>query len=928
MGCAMSEAGLASDSATKALWRDPLLATKLYVPPARANLVSRQRLLEQLDQGLAGRLILVSAPPGFGKTTLVSEWIADRGLRVAWVSLDESDSDPVRFMGYLIAGLQALAPGIGGAAQDLLRFPSTPPLESVLTLLINELCSLPGQALLVLDDYHVLDTPAIHNAVAFLLDHLPPPLHLVIATRADPPLPLARWRARGQMAEIRADDLCFTTQEASQFFNQAIGPRLSAEEVEALDARTEGWIVGLQMAALSMCGREDVSAFVRAFSGSHHYVLDYLAEEVLDRQPSQIQQFLLQTSILDRLSGPLCEAITRQSGGQSLLERLEKANLFLVPLDDERRWYRYHHLFAGLLRARLVQTRGAQALEVLHTQAAGWYEASGFPAEAIHHALAAHDHDRAARLIESMCESAWLNGEFYRLLGWIKALPAELTRNRPWLCIWYTWTLLQSGTVQGVEALIHDTVCMGAAWLRSEPANALPDTQALMDHIATLRVISASCLRHDPGETLKLASQVLELEPAENRKSSLIARCEVLYNVGLAYYLTGELSRAEQTYQEVKRIARKIGFVLRDILVAHKLALIRQVIGRLHQPYHLYQETLAFIQEQGKQAFFGTGYLCCGMSHLLYEWNCPEEAQQMVAESLRLNEVAQVPHLFIDSYHAQARLLIAQQDLNAAQTMLQKAADLIQRHYCWPEVIGMNESYQVRLWLANGDLASAIRWANGHQLADSEASSFANEWAEIARARVHISQGLLDEATSLLERLARSAETGGRNGRLIEILALQAIALHAQGRMDAALTALERALALAEPEGYVRIFLDEAAPMADLLQLGCKHGTWAAPWLVAYTNRLLAAFEQEGQPVPRSEPSVPVSGPPPLIEPLSERELEVLRLLAEGSSNQAIAEALIVAIGTVKAHLHSVYGKLDVRTRTQAIARARELRLL
>jgi LuxR family maltose regulon positive regulatory protein len=892
-----------------------LLATKLYVPPAcpLGHMVSRPRLLEQLDRGLAGRLILLSAPAGFGKTTVLGEWIADRGLCVAWLSLDRSDNDPARFMGYLIAALQTAAPEIGGAAPDLLRFPQPSPPESVLTLLINELCSLSEQIALVLDDYHVLDTPAIHNAVAFLLDRLPPSLHLVIATRADPPLPLARWRSRGQMAEIRTDDLRFTRREISQFLDQAVGPRLSAEDVETLEARTEGWIAGLQMAALSLRGQEDASAFVRAFSGSHHYVLDYLVEEILERQPPHVQQFLLQTSILDRLSGSLCDAVTEQSDGQSMLERLAKANLFLVPLDDERRWYRYHHLFADLLRARLFQSHRDGHVQMLHTQAAGWYEARGFPGEAIRHALAAHDYDRAARVIESIAESAWLNGEFYRLLGWIKALPEELTRNRPWLCIWYVWALLQSGQVQGVEALIDDAMRMSANWLQSHPA----DTQALMDQIATLETIRASCLRHDAAETLRLASQTLQHPPIEGRVSSLIARCEVLYNVGFAYYLTGELYKAEQTYQEAQRTARRIGFLLRDILITHKLAFIQQVFGHLHQARHLYQETLAFMQEQGKEELYSTGYLCCGMSRLLYEWDRLEEARQMVDEGLRLNEMAQVPHLFIDIYSAQVRLLIAQHDLDAAQAVIHKAADLIRKYYCWPEAIEMNESYQVRLWLAQGDLASAIRWADGRQPAGSEASGFTQEWSEIARARILIARGLLNEATSLLERLARSAETGRRNGRLIEILVLQAMALHSQNRAAHALTVLEKALSLAKPEGYVRVFVDEGPPMVALLRQAASRSI--AP---EYISKLLAACGEEPRGAAKGKPI------PALIEPLSERELEVLRLVADGLSNQEIADALILAAGTIKAHVHNVYGKLGVRGRTQAIARARELGLL
>jgi len=452
-----------------------------------------------------------------------------------------------------------------------------------------------------------------------------------------------------------------------------------------------------------------------------------------------------------------------------------------------------------------------------------------------------------------------------------------------------------------------------------------------MDQIATLQVVSASCLRQDPAKTIELASRALERPPVENRMASFIARCEVLYNLGFAYYLTGELSKAEQTYQEAKRAARQIGFLLRDILVTHKLAHIHQVSGRLHQPYHLYQETLAFMQKQGKEEFFGMGYLYCGMSNLLYEWNRLEEAQQMVAESLRLNEMAPVPHLLIDSYNAQARLLITQRDLDAAQTALQKAADLIQKYYCWPEVIGANESYQVRLWLAKGDLTSAIRWIQERQLAESEALSFMQELAEIARARILIAQDLLNEATDLLSRLAKSAGTGGRHGRLIEILVLEAVARQARGELKQAIARLEQALSLAEPEGYIRTFVDEGAPVAALLSeiIGNRRSPHAP-----YVHRLLAAFgievDDQGRTVrvADSSRSTPTLRPSPWVEPLSERELEVLQCIAAGLSNAEIAQQLVIAVSTVKRHINHIFGKLGVTSRTQALVKAKELGLL
>jgi LuxR family maltose regulon positive regulatory protein len=948
--------------------KEPLLATKLYAPPTRLRLVSRSRLLEQLDQGPSGRLVLVSAPAGFGKTTLLSEWLRTRQCPAAWVSLDASDNDPARFLHYMITALQTAAPGIGIDAQEMLRAPQVPSVEPVLASVINDIAAMAGRCdaqgwpcVLVLDDYHVIASPAIHQAMLFLLEHLPSQLCLAIATRADPPLPLARWRSRGYLIEIRADELRFAYGEAAEFLSQVMGLDLSANDVQTLTDRTEGWIAGLQMAALSLKDRANASEFVRSFSGSHRYILDYLVEEVLDRQPHNIQAFLLQTCILGRLCGPLCDTVsgmeagdhtgesgpplsaarhplqsTSRSPAQEILEYLERSNLFVVPLDDERKWYRYHHLFAELLRARLTHFGEDQRVRILHARAAGWYEANGLPGEAIQHALAARDDERAARLIEQVAEKAWLNGEFYRLLGWIEALPEQLIRSRPWLCTWYAGALLQSGSVPEVETWISQAEQISEEQLQSQATDALPDAQALAEQIAALRSVTAG-LAQDPHRTIELASRTLERSPVNTQMSSLTARCNLLTALGFAYYMTGELSRAEQAYREATRISREIGFLLRYVLGAHKLAHIDQVNGRLHQSYRLYEETLAFMQERGQARFFGVGYLYCGLSGLLYEWNRPQEARQMVAASIELNELAQVPQLAVDNYHAQARLFMAQRDSDAAQAALQQAAQLIRQYYCWPEVVGANESYQVRLWLAAGDVASASQWVQGRQPVGREASSFAQEWSEIARARILIAQGLLDEATSLLNQLARLTETEGRNGRLIEILALQAIAWQARNDTVRALAALGKSLALAEPEGYVRTFIDEGPPMAALLRLGLQRSrAWSDPRTAKYANELLAAFaaeahDQKPMPAVADAPFAVQFSPAlssALVEPLSERELEVLRLLASGLSNSEIAEELILSVGTVKAHVHHIYVKLDVHGRVQAVARARELGLL
>jgi LuxR family maltose regulon positive regulatory protein len=964
----MTTAERDADSSREGFARIPLLATKLHMPSVRPNLVSRPHLLSSLTSGSDNRLILLSAPAGFGKTTLLSDWLATHSWPAGWLSLDRGDNDPVRFWTYVIAALQTNRPGLGESSLALLSAGLASPMESVLTMLINDLDSTGDRCLLVLDDYHAIDNPVIHSTMSFFLDHLPIGAHVAIATRVDPPLALAHLRANGRLLELRVDKLRFTPEETSELLNERLKFGLSTGDIKILAERTEGWIVGLQLAALSLQGRTDTSEFVQALSGSHRHILDYLVEEVLSRQPVSIQAFLLQTCILERLCGPLCDALladqvpphvmdyaspsavvpaiqpaapTEQSRihsstapGQSMLEYLEKANLFISPLDDERKWYRYHHLFADLLRIRLVQLYGDGHLRTLHARAARWYEENQLPAEAIEHALAAHEPDRAARVIECSADSAWLGGEFYQVLRWIEALPKELVRSRPWLCIWYAWSRLQAGAVDGIEELVDDAEQAARAG-PGRPAD--PDLVldgALAEQIAALRVTCVG-LQHETDRTVELARCALERPVVSNQTTSLMARSNVLNVLGFAYYVTGELAQAEQAYREARRVARESDFVLRELLVVHKLAHIYQVMGRLVEPYRLCQEALAQLQERGRQAFFAAGYLYCDLGHLLFEWNRLDEAEQMIAQSVRLNELVQVPHLMIDTYNARARLCLARGDLDAAQTALQQAADLIQKHYCWPEVVSANECYQVRLWLARGEVQSAARWAERCRPASSERLGFPHEMREIARARVLLAQGLPDEALSLLGRLASAAHAGGRTGRLIEVLALQALGLSTlragektQNTTRPELDLLEKGLASGRSEGFVRLYLDEGPSMVALLRQAAARGIEPD-----YVRKLLEAFpgraDSDGALTNGiRRPSGTHGVPAYLVEPLSEREIEVLHLMAQGLSNREIAEQLVVASGTVKAHVHNICGKLGVRNRTQAILQAQQLRLL
>jgi LuxR family maltose regulon positive regulatory protein len=890
-------------------------------------------------QGLRGPLTLITAPAGFGKTTLLASAIAGCRMPVAWLSLDKDDDHPGRFLNYLIAALQVIDNTIGSETAQLAAASQPVPPETILIGLINNLDTTGKEIALVLDDYQFICNKAVHEEVSFLLEHCPCKFHIVIATRSDPPLPLTRFRASGQMVELRASDLRFTMDEATQFLSEVMGLHLDTKLVMVLEERTEGWIAGLQMAALSMRDSKDVEGFIEGFSGTNRYIMDYLLEEVLASQPSEIQRFLLYTSILARLTAPLCDAVVAnhlglKSQSSSILEYLERANLFLAPLDDERKWYRYHHLFADLLRIRLVQSHGDKHLRILHGRAAKWYEESLLSAEAIEHALAANKPDLAACVIERSAADAWMGGEFYQVLRWIEALPKELVRSHPWLCVWYAWSRLQAGKVDGVDELIDDAERATGPYPCPSSGSGPVQDGALAEQFAALRVTWAS-LRHETHKTIELARLALEQPMTSNQAASFMARTNVLNVLGFAYYLNGDLVQAEQVYCEARKVARESNFVLREILVVHKLAHIYQDLGCLGESYRLCQEALAQLQDHGRQVFFAAGYLYCDLGHLLIMWNRLDEAEQMIAQSTRLNELAQVPQLTVDTCNTRARLFLAQGDLDAAQTALKQADELIQKYYCWPEVVSANQCYQVRLWLARGDVQKAARWVEQCQSANSGQLDFLSEMDEIAKARVLLAQGLPDKALRLLNVLASAAEAGGRTGRLIEILALQALSLsllrdgeQSQNTTQPVLELLEKCLQLGKTEGFVRLYVDEELSMAALLQQAIARGIEPD-----FVQKLLDAFakqeDKEQAPVTESRrPSSTFGVPSRLVEPLSERELEVLHLVAMGRTNKEIARQLIVSPGTVKAHTASIYRKLDVANRTEAAARARDLGLL
>ena len=910
----------------------PILATKLYLPPPRPGVVLRPRLIEPLNEGLQRRLILVSAPAGFGKTTLLGEWLAGCGRPAAWLSLDEGDNDPTRFLSYLVATLRTVAAGIGEGVLGALRSPQQPPIESTLTALLNDITAIPDDFVLVLDDYHAIDARAVDDALAFLLEHLPPRMHLVIATREDPNLPLARLRARGQLAELRAADLRFTPSEAAEFLNRAMGLNLSAEDIAVLETRTEGWIAGLQLAALSMRGREDVTGFVRAFAGDDRYIVDYLVEEVLQRQPEHIRSFLLQTSILERLSGPLCDTVTGQEEGNMLLETLERGNFFVVPLDDKRRWYRYHHLFADVLYAHLMAEHPAQ-VPTLHRRASEWYEQHGSAADAIRHALAAEDFGRAADLVELAVPAMRRSRQEATLLGWLKALPDELFRIRPVLNVHYAGTLLQSGQLDGVEARLRDA----ERWLdrtadTNERAEA-PSAEMVVVDEAEFRLLPGSIAVYRAGQALALgdvpetvayARRALDLVPEDDH----FWRGAAAALLGLASWTSGDLEAAHLSYAAGMASLQKAGNISDAVGGAMTSADIRIAQGRLREAMRTYERALRLATEQGDPVMRGTADMHVGMGEIHRERNDLEAATQHLLGSEEQGEHTGFPQYRYRWRVAMARILETRVDLDGALELLDEAERLYVSDF-HPNVRPIAAS-RARVWVAQGRLGEALGWARERGLSAQDDLGYLREFEHITLARVLLARYKSDreersmlEATGLLERLLTAAEGGGRMGSVIEILVLQARAHEAQGDIPAALVPLERALALAEPEGYVRIFVDEGTPMARLLFEAAARGI-----MPDYTGRLLAAFEAEEHKGEDGSYLSPASPAQPLAEPLSRRELEVLRLIAQGLSNREIGMRLFLAVITVKGHNRNIFRKLQVRRRTEAIARARELGLL
>ncbi len=910
----------------------PILSTKLYAPPPRPKAVHRPRLIEPLNEGLHRKLTLVSAPAGFGKTTLICEWIAGRERPVAWLSLDEADNDPSRFLTYLVAALQTIAPSIGAEVLGLLQSPQPPPTEVVLTALLNWISAVPNHFVLVLDDYHVIESPSVDNALAFILDHLPQQtgghggMHLIIASRFDPSLPLSRLRARDQMTEIREADLRFNLDETTVFLDNSIGLDLSSEEVTALVAHTEGWAAGLQLAALSMQGLKrdgDVSAFVDRFTSSDRYIHDYLADEVLQQRPKGTEDFLLQTSILDRLSGPLCDAVTRRQDSQSILETLEAANLFLTPLDDERRWYRYHHLFADLLRQRLRQAL-PEHVSSYHRRAGEWYKQNGFVDEAIEHALRAKDFDDAARQIEHVAEALWETGTDTKLQRWLAGLPVELLLSKPQLCIFHAWYLLADGNREAAEEVIRlveralRSIPDGTDQLTDQAQNQQQDIAdaTLRGRAATVRAFSAFYGGEVPA-IIQHARRALDYLPAQE----MAWRSAATHILGDGYDLSGEMGDAYHARRDAVETSRLSNNSMQILVTSLKLAIILRNQGRLQQAIEICRQQMEFAAKNGMAQTVVAGWLLAIWGETLAELNELDDAIDKATDGVELTERGGDVAMLGWSYVCLIRTRFSLGDIAGAEEIVHRIEILAQDAFVPPWITDLSAAWQARLWLAQGEVQTASRWVAARGLNADRKPAYAHEMEYIVLARILLAQGRAEAAHRLLDRQFKVAEEGDRTSTAIEILILNALALQAQGDSIEAMAALRQALVLAEPGGYVRVFVDEGLLLGSLLHSAVTHGI-----VPDYTRRLLAAFSDSEAKMPSSsETRQPQSR---LIEPLSPRELEVLQLVAQGLSNREICERLFLALSTVKGYTRSIYAKLAVQRRTEAVARARELDLL
>ncbi|MEO1439716.1 MAG: LuxR C-terminal-related transcriptional regulator [Chloroflexota bacterium] len=895
--------------------------------------MSRPRLLETLREGSHRKLTLISAPAGFGKTTLVSAWLDTESNPVAWFSLDAHDSDPTRFLMYLVAAVRTIVPHMGDDLMGLLDAPEPPAIQSLLVPLLNDLATLPEHFIVVLDDYHVIDSPEIDTALAFLINNQPPQMHLVITTREDPRLPLARLRARRQLTEIRAIDLRFTPDETSNFLNEIMGLALSPADIAALDARTEGWIVGLQLAALSMQGQSDPRQFIASFSGSHRFVLDYLVEEVLRQQPEHVHSFLLQTSLLDRFNADLCDFVTEREDSQAILEQLERSNLLIVPLDNDRNWYRYHHLFAEVLQTYALKAHAEQRLG-WQLRASQWHEQNGFRIEAIRYAFAAQDMTWTASLVEQTWPEMFYGVRPMQWLAWAKQLPEDQIRVRPVLSAAYAWMLLDEGELEKAEARLQ----VVESWLdmveRENGHEAAQDMgMVIANHAEYTTLVGSTAsarayLSLNKGEltdTVAHAQQALSLLG----DADYFWRGNTALFLGLAQWSSGDFENAYHSIMESVDSQRKAGSHYFETFGTVMLGDIRAAQGCLREAHAHYQQALRLVSpdtsnvEASPSLVQGPVALYTGLAEVHREWNDLQAADHNLRLGEEVVEQAILPGNAYRLACAAARVRSPRGDFEGALRQLDEAERLWQPSAV-PDLRPI-PALRAQIWLQQGDLSKASAWVQRQGFSVDDTLTVLNTYTYLVFARVLIAQSeqndnavVLKDALRLLERLRHTAEHSDQMSTVIEVSITAAVAYQLHGDTDTALTHLHQALKLAEPEGYMRVFLDAGAAIEPLLATSLRDGVTSA-----YVTRLLTDLQRHtrgGEIAPDPNQL--------LIEPLSNRELDVLRLIAAGHTNQAIADELVIALSTVKKHINSIYGKLGVSNRTQALNRAREIGLL
>ena len=914
----------------------PILPTKLYIPTTRSDLVLRPRLLQKLDEGLKPgfRLTLVSAPAGFGKSTLVSEWARQIGLPVAWLACDESDNDPIRFWNYFLAAIQTVDPELGKSLAALVQSPTPPPIDVLITSLVNEIASISKPFCIILDDYHLIEDETIHKNIEFLLDYLPSVVHLIIVTRVDPSLHLARRRGRAELCEVRAVELRFTQVEIADFLNQNMKLGLDQGDLDALEARTEGWIVGLQLAALSLQGRHDTHAFISAFEGDDRYIADYLVEEVLNRQPEHIRDFLLDTSVLHRMNGALCDALTGGHNGQAILNALENANLFILPLDNRREWFRYHQLFAKLLRQYLVQKKGAESVGTLYHRAMDWHVQNGLTGEAVEYALEGGEFNTALSLISQIIGDMFIRNEFVTILRWTEVLPDSLLIQSSGLCIGFGWAAIAASQPKKAEYFIK-LVEMNVG-ISVDQFNAMDsaEQQALpADTLGALIELTVQQARVaiDENETLMILdtySHILPYLTKEPNANPYIAnppfhlRGPMVLIIALANELQGNIREAEPGYREAVRL----GIQLQNHhIIAQGLAHLGQVKtlqGYLKIAELTFKEAMDYSIRQFGQVtgFFGNSMI--GMGNLAYERNDLHEARRLLEGGLKLIKLLNDWEGLLPGLTGLAKLQMAEGDPTSA---FKDSDELIELSRNCPEIVHtIAEGLRAQLLIQQNWLEEVELWvrSRGYSL-KSDPSTLPVEHA-LVLARLWYARKQFEHAHRFLTELQKRAEKGEEWGRWIGILAMEALALDARGLHTEALIVLHKSLKRAESESYVRTFVDLGIPMRTLLFQARKSKDFHS--LHEYIDQLLAAFDIQKVELLEKR-AVPLIRQP-LTEALSKREIEVLGLMATGASNQDIARELVITVNTVKKHISNIFSKLGVKTRLQAVEQARKLGII